>query len=112
MISLDKSIKTGMIFTSTRISGVFERICRLFARRVPSAPQVVMTREDATVIRSFALGDRSLRERAISIHRHYIPSIGVRGTVEQDFMAEVDTPAPDYRLRHRYRQTLLGRDNT
>ena len=34
--------------------------------------------------------------------------IGVRGTPEQDFMAEIDHPVPDLRLRRLYRDRLLA----
>ena len=66
-----------------------------------------MMGDDKNVIQRFASGDYSLREEAIEIHRKYIPTLGVRGTPEQDFMAEIDHPAPDLRLREFYRNQLL-----
>lgn len=73
------------------------------------AVTVQMTPADAAVIRAFAAGDKSLRDRAITIHRAWMPKIGARGTPEQDFMAEIDNPCPDLILRSQYRAKLLGK---
>lgn len=56
----------------------------------------------------FAAGDKTLREQAIQIHRRSIGTDGVRGTPEQNFMAEVDNPCPDPTLRSHYRTRLLN----
>lgn len=72
------------------------------------SPDRRMTDADAAVIRAFAAGDQSQRNHAITIHRSWAPVIGVRGTPEQDFMAEIDNPCPDLVLRARYRAALLG----
>jgi hypothetical protein len=66
-----------------------------------------MSVEDRAVIMAFAKGDQNLRKAAIEIHRRSIPLLGVRGTPEQDFMAEVDNPSPDLALRSTYRAALL-----
>jgi len=66
-----------------------------------------MTEEEKQVIRAFAEGKKELQDQAIAIHRKNIPLIGARGTPEQDFMAEVDNPVPDYILRALYRRKLL-----
>ncbi len=66
-----------------------------------------MSASDADVIRKFAAGDKTLRDQAVAIHRKWIPTIGVRGTPEQDFMSEVDNPCPDLLLRGQYRKRLV-----
>lgn len=67
-----------------------------------------MNATEKDLIRRFAAGDRSLRDEAIAIHRREISKTGkARGTPEMDFMAEVDHPCPDYRLRAMYRTKLL-----
>ena len=73
-----------------------------------SAP-LVMAAGDVAVIHAFAAGDTSLREAALGIHHAAIPTLGVRGTPEQRFMAEVDCPVPDLALREIYRAALVGR---
>lgn len=74
------------------------------------APEVVdMTPSEKLIIFYFAASDDSLYKLAIDIHRKYIPHLGVRGTPEQDFMAEVDNPVPDLRLREHYREVLLDK---
>lgn len=72
----------------------------------------VMKYEDRVIIFRFAYGDRSYRERAIAIHRRYIPILGTHGngSVEQDFMSEVDNPCPDYMLRSLYRDQVLAQN--
>lgn len=66
-----------------------------------------MTEQDKAIIRAFAAGDHTLRKQAIQIHHAAVLTDGVRGTPEQDFMAEVDNPCPDLHLRGRYRAFLL-----
>ena len=65
-----------------------------------------MTPEDKEVILKYANGDLTIKNEAVKIHRKWIPIIGVRGTPEQDFMAEVDNPNPDFGLRAIYRSKL------
>ncbi len=67
-----------------------------------------MSKQHSVVIRDFAGGETHLRQEAISIHRHYIPHLGVRGTPEMRFMAEIDNPCPDLGLRSQYRRELVG----
>jgi len=86
---------------------MFNRIFNFF--RID--PVANMDQLDRDVIIRFADGDVSLRKKAISIHRQYIPILGVRGTSEQDFMAEIDHPVPDLRIREIYRTKLLEDDN-
>lgn len=68
-----------------------------------------MTDAERQIILAFAKGDTSKREEAIAIHRRYIPTLGVRGTPEQRFMAEVDNACPDVALRGQYRADLVVR---
>jgi hypothetical protein len=65
-----------------------------------------MTPEDKEIILKYANGDLTIKDEAVKIHRKWIPIIGVRGTPEQNFMAEVDNPCPDFGLRAQYRSTL------
>jgi len=81
-----------------------------FLRRQPTPPTPVMAEDDRQIVRRFAAGETSLREQAISIHRRYIPVLGVRGTLEQNFMAEIETAQPDLGLRATYRDRLLASD--
>ena len=67
---------------------------------------VDMTISEKNIITRFAAGHNILRDEAIDIHRKYIPIIGVRGSPEQDFMAEVDNPCPDAGLKEHYRTIL------
>lgn len=76
----------------------------------PPSPSGTMQSQHREVIVQFAHGDQSLRDRAIAIHRTYIPILGVRGTPEMCFMAEVDNPAPDVGLRVQYREILVRRE--
>ena len=71
-----------------------------------SNPKPDMTYEEKMTIRRFARGRGELRDAAVSIHRRYIATLGVRGTPEQRFMAEIDNPCPDLTLRSQYRQVL------
>lgn len=71
-----------------------------------------MTPKEAAIIRRYAAGDKSLKDQALQIHRRYAPILGARGTPEQRFMAEVDTPFPDLTLREKYRRALLDDDQT
>jgi hypothetical protein len=82
-------------------------LSRLWPRTKAPAMAQTMADADRAVIRAFAQGDKSLRNQAVTIHRRYIPLLGVRGTPEQDFMAEVDNPCPDFGLRSTYRNRLL-----
>lgn len=67
---------------------------------------VDMTAAEKNIITRFANGHDILRDEAIEIHRKYIPILGVRGSPEQDFMAEVDNPCPDGVLKELYRTIL------
>ncbi len=68
-----------------------------------------MSPEDKDIIRRYAAGASELRQEAIAAHRRAIPTDGVRGTPEPDFMAEIDNPVPDVLLRSQYRMKLLQR---
>ena len=64
---------------------------------------------DMEKIELFAASKKEhLRAIAIRVHRRNIPIIGVRGNDHQRFMAEVDTPSPDYQLRAEYRARVLA----
>lgn len=76
-------------------------------RRPRAAATAQMAAADAAIIRRYAEGENHLHEQAIAIHRQYIPLLGVRGTPEQRFMAEVDHPDPDPLLRSLLRTDLL-----
>lgn len=92
---------------------MFSNIFNLF-RREPLEPKIYTMEEiDRDIIYRFAVGDNNLRIKAIKIHRRYIPLLGVRGTLEQSFMSEVDTPMPDLGLRDVYRNQIkvIRRDN-
>jgi hypothetical protein len=91
------------------ILSLIDRAAR-WRNRLPHVVQPIMAEADRQIIRRFAEGETALREQAISIHRQYIPLVGVRGTPEQDFMAEVDNAAPDLGLRTMYRNRLLTSD--
>ena len=67
-----------------------------------------MTDREKLIIRQFAGGWEHLKDEAIYIHRKYILTLGVRGTPEQQFMAEIDHPCPDLTLRAAYRAKLLS----
>ena len=60
------------------------------------------------VILQFARGKTELREEAIAIFRRNLRLVGPRGTIEMEFMAEIDHPSPDFNLRDIYRRRLLG----
>lgn len=78
-----------------------------FLRRPPKVVEApVMTTEDKAVVWHFAENNKG-RDEAIAVHRKYIPILGGRGTIEQDFMSEIDTVCPDYRLREHYRLKVL-----
>ena len=71
-------------------------------------PEVVeMTESEKSLILRFAKGEEECRLWAIDIHRRYISTLCVRGTIEQNFMAEVDNPVPDLLLRRAYRTALI-----
>lgn len=84
-----------------------------FLRRKPKIETPVMADEDKAIIFRLAAGDNTCRDEAIEIHRRYIPIIGSygHGSLEQDFMSEVDNPCPDYLLRNHYRTHLLARNS-
>jgi hypothetical protein len=71
-----------------------------------------MSLEDRKIILAYANDDLTLKNEAIKIHRKWIPFIGTRGTPEQDFMAEVDNPTPDFSLRALYRSRLRATQRT
>ena len=75
----------------------------------PEPPAPVMAPEDIEVIHAYAAGEGSLRDQAIAIHRRYIPMLGVRGTVEMEYMAEVDNVCPDYGWCALIKERMLGR---
>lgn len=66
-----------------------------------------MTDAEKLVIKQYALGDKDLKDLCISIYRNNIGILGVRGSIEMKFMAEIDTSCPDYGLRARYRKELI-----
>jgi len=77
-------------------------------QQAAAEPITEMTQKDVAVIREFAKGETYLRQEAIDIHRRYIPHLGVRGTAEMRFMAEIDSQSPDLGLRSQYRRELIG----
>lgn len=85
---------------------MFDWIHRYFPERINKLDQCIMDEIDRIVIVKFACGEKNLREKAIEIHYIYIPLLGVRGTLEQRFMAEVDNPVPDLLLREVYRTQI------
>lgn len=67
-----------------------------------------MTKYEKLIIHEFAAGHKELRKRAIAIYRRYISTTtGGRRTLEQNFMAEIDTPVPDLNLRSIYRRKIV-----
>jgi len=76
----------------------------------PETSVTLMHPDHKTIIRKFAEGNVQLKDEAIRIHRAYMSILGVRGTVEQRFMAEVDSPVPDLALRAQYRDQLLKQE--
>jgi len=67
-----------------------------------------VTDQEKKVIVDFAAGNKALREEAIEIYRCDVMKTGeARGTLEKDFMAEVDNQCPDHGLRYINRQALL-----
>jgi len=65
-----------------------------------------MNHEEKLIIERFATGEIGLRTQAIDIHREHCVTVGVRGNLHQQFMAEVDHPCPDLILRADYRERL------
>jgi hypothetical protein len=67
--------------------------------------------EKAT-IKAYAAGNRGLRDEAVAIYRAYIRDWNCQWGTDayMDFMSEVDTPAPDYSLRGRYRMRVIDAD--
>lgn len=92
------------------MKSVFSRLFQPASKQ--SAPIAQMAPEDRAVIVAYAEGDKTKKADAIAIHRKWIDVIGVRGTPEQDFMAEVDHPCPDLALRSHYRAVLLASAGT
>ena len=70
-----------------------------------------MTDGEKATIKAFALGDKSLRDDAISIYRDNLRKYGIS---PQDpffnFMSEMDNPCPDLNLRARYRGAIIRSD--
>ena len=86
---------------------MFQRLFNMFRRDLIVKPKIVMDPADKDIIRRFAAGDDSLREKAIEIHCYYIPILGVRETLEMEFMAEVDHPHRDYTMINLYRDRIV-----
>jgi len=65
--------------------------------------------EEMTVIKKFAEGDTSERDRAIEIYRDFLTRNGGRGkSAFMNFMSEVDNPVPDLALRNTYRRAVCN----
>jgi hypothetical protein len=90
------------------LSRLVGRIAAFPGNEPPSTPPA-MVADDREIIVEFALGNTDLRDRAVAIHRRYIPILGVRGTPEMRYMAEVDHRVPDFALMGYYRDVVLGR---
>ena len=74
----------------------------------------MLTNEDRKLIRGFAAGEESLRERAVEVFRAWLRSRRQgrdmdrsQWPVEMLFMSEADNVCPDPLLRSRYRKELL-----
>src|SRR5476649_115645 len=67
----------------------------------------VMTAADQAVIRRFAGGSLSFRDAAIAVYRRHLATLGPRGNAGMEFMAEIDSSAPDAALRATYRMRVL-----
>ena len=78
-----------------------------FPKRENPVEKPVMAPEDAYYIHALALGWDTFRDEAIEVHKRYISTLGVRGTPEMCFMAEVDNVCPDSNLREIYRKQIL-----
>lgn len=65
--------------------------------------------EDRRTIQCYADGRPSMREAALAIFHSELRANGVamRGDPFFEFMSEVDSPAPDYGLRARYRDEVI-----
>ena len=73
--------------------------------------EIDMTPYEKMIIRNFACGNLALRDKAIAIHRKYVPLLGSHGkSLYQDFMSEIDNPCPDLMLRNRYREQLVSQN--
>lgn len=68
---------------------------------------VDLSDDEKSVIASFARGNESLREQAITIFRNHLQDVGPRNTPHMCFMAEIDNVCPDPILRRAYRDRLL-----
>jgi hypothetical protein len=67
----------------------------------------VMTEHDQAIIRRFATGSISFRDAAIAVYRRHLATLGPRGNAMMEFMAEIDSAAPDPALRATYRNRVL-----
>ena len=67
---------------------------------------------ERNVIERFAAGDQSLRGEALRAFRNALARCRYdgcrlpRGDLHFEFMSEVDSPCPDFLLRHSYRERL------
>jgi hypothetical protein len=78
----------------------------LYPQPIKVEPKQISQQEKDLILK-FAGGDKSLKDKAIQIHRKYISILGVRGTIEMRYLAEIDNPCPDILLRDIYRKELL-----
>lgn len=68
-----------------------------------------MTWDERYLIRRYAEGERGLKQEVILVYRKVVRASGLaRGTLEKDFMAEVDNTHPDLTLRSKLRIRLLA----
>ncbi len=73
-----------------------------------------MNADDEELIRRYAAGDDSMREKAVELFQSERkvesskPRPDCRRTPAMRFMAEVDNPCPDYALRRMYRDALVA----
>lgn len=66
-----------------------------------------LSADEKDVIKRFADGDKSERDRSISIYRDFIAKNGIRRDDPFiNFMSEIDNPVPDLGLRARYREEV------
>lgn len=96
-----------MCFRALGFEGGTTMIVQFLSRfSAPKADKPTMSPEDIEVIRAFAEGDESLRQRALAAHYRNIKIVGVRGNIYMRFMAEIDTPCPDLDLRNDLRHKI------
>lgn len=70
-----------------------------------------LSHEEMAVIKRFAEGDRSEKERAIEIYRDFVSRNGGRGNSPFiNFMSEVDNAVPDLTLRNIYRKAVCSQE--